>query len=135
MTEQKEGGTRLRLLLVDDEEGFAEVLAKRIARRGIVVDACFSGATAIQALRRQDYDVAVLDLKMQDMDGIEVLKVFKKMVPGMPVIMLTGHGSEQAAVEGMAQGAFDYLSKPYEFNELLARIREAAVKGGGTRGA
>jgi len=133
MTAKKGTDTLLRLLLVDDEEGFAEVLAKRIAKRGIAVDACFSGASAIQALRRQDYDVAVLDLKMQDMDGIEVLKVFKKMLPNLPVIMLTGHGSEQAAVEGMAQGACDYLSKPYEFDELLKRIREAAAKGGGTR--
>jgi DNA-binding response OmpR family regulator len=123
----------LRLLLVDDEEGFAQVLAKRIAKRGIAVNACFSGSDAIQALRREDFDVVVLDLKMQDMDGIEVLKVFKKMVPAMPVIMLTGHGSEQSAAEGMAQGACDYLSKPYEFEDLLERIREAARKGGGSR--
>ena len=85
----------------------------------------FSGSEAIQALRGQDFDVAVVDLKMEDIDGIEVLKIFKKMVPKMPVIMLTGHGSEQAAREGIEFGAFDYLTKPCELEELVEKIREA----------
>jgi DNA-binding NtrC family response regulator len=59
------------------------------------------------------------------MDGIEVLKIFKKLDPGMPVIMLTGHGSEKSASEGMQYGAFDYLFKPCEFEELFKKIREA----------
>jgi DNA-binding NtrC family response regulator len=63
---------------------------------------------------------------MQDMDGIEVLKVFKKMVPEMAVIMLTGHGSEQAAREGIQFGAFDYLTKPCEFEDLVEKILQAA---------
>lgn len=124
----------IRLLLVDDEKGYVEVLAKRLGRRGMLVTQRTSGAEGIQALRQQDFDAAVLDLKMADMDGIEVLKVFKKMVPSLPVIMLTGHGSTQAAVEGMAQGAFDYLSKPYEFEELVAKIRQAARQEGGVHG-
>ena len=71
------------------------------ARRGIDTTKALSGTEAIQTLRKKDFDVAVLDLKMEDMDGIEVLKIFKKMVPEMPVIMLTGHGSERAAMEGI----------------------------------
>ncbi|MDY6792629.1 MAG: response regulator [Thermodesulfobacteriota bacterium] len=115
----------IRLLLVDDEEGFVSVLTKRLARRNINVTVALSGTEGIQALRKQDFDVAVLDLKMEDMDGIEVLKIFKKMYPEMAVIMLTGHGSEQAAKEGVAYGAFDYLTKPCELEELIEKIHES----------
>jgi DNA-binding response OmpR family regulator len=113
------------LLLVDDERAFADVLANRLSRRNIEVTKAYSGSQAIQALRGRDFDVAVLDLKMEDMDGIELLKIFKRILPGMVVIMLTGHGSESAAKAGMAFGAYDYLTKPCEFDELLAKIREA----------
>ena len=116
----------LRLLLVDDEAGFVEVMRKRLARRGVEVTGALSGQEAIQILRRQDFDVSVVDLKMEDMDGIEVLDIFKKMVPDMPVIMLTGHGSEQAAKDGLRKGAFDYLLKPCELEDLLAKIKQAA---------
>lgn len=115
----------IRLLLVDDEEGFVNVLTKRMVRRNINVTVALSGTEGIQALRKQDFDVAVLDLKMEDMDGIEVLKIFKKMYPEMAVIMLTGHGSEQAAKEGMEYGAFDYLTKPCELKELIEKITES----------
>ncbi len=126
MTEsQKVQERRVRLLLVDDEQGFVTVLAKRMSRRGIDVTTTFNGSEAIQTLRKEDFDVAVLDLKMEDMDGIEVLKIFKKMYPEMEVIMLTGHGSEKAAQEGMKYGAFDYLSKPCDFQELIQKIKKA----------
>jgi DNA-binding NtrC family response regulator len=127
MSEPESG--RLKLLLVDDEVGFLEVLAKRIARRRIDVTTAFSAAAAIQALRKRDFDVAVLDLKIEDMDGIEVLKVFKKMLPAMPVIILTGHGSVQSAREGLREGAFDYLTKPYELEDLITKIRDAVRRG------
>ena len=97
----------IKLLLIDDEEGYVNVLSKRLGKRNIAVTKSFSGSEAIQALRGQDFDVAILDLKMEDIDGIEVLKIFKKMVPKMPVIMLTGHGSEKAAREGVEFGAFE----------------------------
>jgi DNA-binding NtrC family response regulator len=115
----------IRLLIVDDEVGFVNILAKRLRRRNMEVTSAYTGTEAIQILRKQDFDVAVLDLKMEEMDGIEVLKIFKKMDPKMVVIMLTGHGSEQAAREGIEFGAFDYLTKPCELEELLAKIREA----------
>ncbi len=115
----------IRLLLVDDEEGYVNVLSNRMAKRNIEVTKAYSGSEGIRALREKDFDVAVVDLKMEDMDGIEVLKVFKKMAPDMEVIMLTGHGSEQAARDGIEFGAFDYLTKPCELNELMQKIREA----------
>ncbi len=121
---------KIKLLLVDDEEGYVNVLANRMGKRNMVVTKAFSGTEGIQALRGRDFDVAVLDLKMEDMDGIEVLKIFKKMDPKMPVIMLTGHGSEQAAREGIKYGAFDYLTKPCEFEELVEKIKEAAHERG-----
>ncbi|BDQ38645.1 two-component system response regulator [Pseudodesulfovibrio nedwellii] len=115
----------IRLLLVDDEVGFLEVLQKRLGKRGLNVTIAISGAEGIQVLRGRDFDVAVLDLKLEDMDGIEVLQIFKKMVPELPVIMLTGHGSEQAAREGVAYGAFDYMLKPCDLDDLLKKIRQA----------
>jgi DNA-binding NtrC family response regulator len=118
----------LRLLLVDDEEGYLSVLYKRLARRRMQVVTASSGTEAIQALRRQDFDVAVVDLKMEDMDGLEVLKVFKRMDPDLDVIILTGHGSEQAAREGKALGAADYLTKPCDLDDLLGKIRQVVAK-------
>ena len=115
----------IRLLIVDDEVGFVNILTKRLSRRNMEVTSAYTGTEAIQTLRKQDFDVAVLDLKMEEMDGIEVLKIFKKMDPKMVVIMLTGHGSEQAAREGIEFGAFDYLTKPCELEDLMAKIREA----------
>jgi len=118
----------IKLLLVDDEVGFVDVLSKRLSKRNMTVTAAYSGTEAIQTLRKQDFDVAVLDLKLEDMDGIEILKIFKKLVPAMPVIMLTGHGSEQAAREGVASGAFDYLTKPSDLEDLVAKIMQAVKR-------
>ena len=117
--------TKIKLLLVDDEKSFVSVLSKRLGRRNIDVTTTFSGAEAIQALRRVDFDVAVLDLKMEDMDGLEVLKIFKKMYAKMEVIILSGHESEEAAHEGMKYGAFEYLSKPCDIEKLIATIRKS----------
>lgn len=115
----------INLLLVDDEKGYLDVLANRLSKRAFNPTKAFSGTEAIQILRKMDFDVVVLDLKMEDMDGIEVLKVIKRMVPELPVILLTGHGSQTAAKEGIKAGAFDYLTKPCELAELIDKIREA----------
>jgi DNA-binding response OmpR family regulator len=123
---ERKKGDRIRLLLVDDEKAYVDVLSNRLGKRSIEVTKALSGTEGVQALRKQDFDVAVLDLKMEDMNGLEVLRIFKKMVPQMPVIMLTGHGSEQAAREGMELGAFDYLMKPCDFDELMGKIKEAS---------
>lgn len=122
---EKNQAGKIKLLLVDDEKGFADIIAKRMSKRDIDVTKAYSGTEALQAIRKADFDVAVLDLKMEDMDGIEILKIFKKMDPDLAVIMLTGHGSEEAARDGIKFGAFDYLTKPCDLEELLAKIREA----------
>jgi len=119
---------RIKLLLVDDEEGYVNVLTNRLRKRSIDVTKAFSGREAIKAVRGQDFDVAILDLKMEDMDGIEVLKIFKQLELEMEVIMLTGHGSQKAAREGLSLGAFDYLTKPCELHELIEKIKQAYQK-------
>ena len=122
------GNASIRLLLVDDEQGFVNVLAKRIGKRHIEVRKACSGFEAIQILREESFDVALLDLKMEDMNGIEVLKIFKKMAPNLEVIMLTGHGSEIAAREGLECGAMDYLIKPCDFDVLIEKIQQAVSR-------
>jgi DNA-binding NtrC family response regulator len=116
----------IRILLVDDEEGYVNVLANRLRRRKFQVTTAYSGGDAIRAVRGNDFDVAILDLKMEDMDGIEVLKIFNQMGLSMKIIMLTGHGSQEAAREGLKLGAFDYLTKPCELHELIQKINEAS---------
>ena len=125
MGEKYKRPSLLNVLLVDDEKGYLHVLSNRLARRSIKATTAFSGTQAIQILRKNDFHVVVLDLKMEDMDGIEVLKVIKRMVPNLPVIILTGHGSQTAAKEGIAYGAFDYLTKPCELLTLIDKIHEA----------
>lgn len=115
----------VRVLLVDDEVAYLNALSKRLRKRGFETSVAHSGAEGIQALRQAEFDVAVLDLKMEDLDGIFLLKTFKRISPTMAVIMLTGHGSEQAAHEGMECGAFDYLIKPCELEELVEKIKLA----------
>ncbi|MCF8050140.1 MAG: response regulator [Desulfobacterales bacterium] len=116
---------KIKLLLVDDEKDFVEVLTKRLKSRGFDVTAAYCGAEAIQALRKVDFDVAILDLKMEDMNGLEVLKIFKKMYSDMQVIILSGHETEQTVREGMEYGAFEYLSKPCEFEALVRTLHDA----------
>ena len=120
----------ISILLVDDEQEFLDVMHKRLNKRGFHVYTSNTGQDAIQKLRENNFSMAVLDLKMHDMDGLEILKIFKKMVPGLPVVMLTGHGSEEAAREGIALGAFDYLIKPCDFDNLV-QVLNAAINGDG----
>lgn len=125
----------VKVLLVDDEAAYVTVLAKRLIRRGFDVRVALNGTQGIQAARDADFDVALLDLKMEDIDGLEVLKVFNRMIPEMAVIMLTGHGSEQAARDAMQLGAFDYLTKPCELDELVAKVRAACAEKSGSKKA
>jgi DNA-binding response OmpR family regulator len=118
----------IRLLLVDDEEAYVDVLYNRLGKRGFEVTKAYSGGEALQKMRGREFDVAVLDLKMADMDGIEVLRVVKLMDPTMQVIMLTGHGSATACRQGLELGAFDYLTKPCELDDLVGKIRAAFLK-------
>ena len=118
----------ITVLLIDDEIGYVNVLSNRLSKRGFGVGKANSGSEAFKILRQRSFDVAILDLKMTDLDGIEVLKILKKMAPEMVVIMLTGHGSAEAAHEGIRHGAYDYMIKPCELQELIAKIMEAYEK-------
>jgi DNA-binding response OmpR family regulator len=120
-----QGAHPIRLLLVDDEVGYLDVLGKRLKKRDFDVTTARSGAEAIRCARDRDFDVAVVDLKMEDLDGIELLKILRQMMPALQVIMLTGHGSERAARDGLALGAFDYLLKPIDLEILLERVLAA----------
>lgn len=123
----KRPGRDVRLLIVDDEIGFAEVLCKRMRRRSVEAASAESGDEAVLLLRREEFDVAIVDLKLQGMNGIEILKVFRLMAPEMPVLMLTGHGSEEARDECLKLGAAGYLSKPVEFDRLLDKALELSA--------
>ena len=116
---------KCRVLLVDDEKDFLEVLIRRLSKRQVNVDGVSSGEEALQYLQVRPIDVAVLDVKMPGMDGITVLREIKKLNPLIEVIMLTGHASLEVALEGMHSGAFDYLMKPAEIDELLYKIQDA----------
>ncbi|MCW7754003.1 SulP family inorganic anion transporter [Desulfobotulus sp. H1] len=114
-----------KILLVDDEKDFTEMLSLRLEERGHRVWVAHDGMEGLNLLREQPQDVVVLDLRMPGMGGLEVLAQMKKEFPFVEVILLTGHGSEESAVHGMRMGAFDYLMKPAEFSQLLDKIKAA----------
>jgi DNA-binding response OmpR family regulator len=117
------------IILIDDEKDFVETLAKRLRHRGgYRVDVTFTGEDALDKIREFEYDVAIIDLKMPGMDGLETLVEIKKMRPGLRVIFLTGHASAETGEEGKNKGAFDYMTKPVEFNELMEKIAAALEK-------
>ena len=114
-----------RVLIVDDEPDFLETILKRLKRRKIDAMGVSSGKDALDLLERQPFDVVILDVRMPGMDGIETLKEMKKRRPLMEVIMLTGHASVEAGMQGMQLGAFDFVMKPADIDELLEKIRQA----------
>lgn len=114
-----------KILLVDDEVVFADNMSKLLTNRGYRVTAVNSGDSAIRALEEEDFDVVVLDLKMPGMDGIATLKEIKKLGLFTETLVLTGHGSIDTALEATKLGAYDYLTKPCEINELVAKIEGA----------
>jgi len=116
------------VLLVDDETEFLETLMKRMRKRNVKVSAAGTGEQALEHLEREPVDVVVLDVKMPGMDGIEALRQIKKRHPLVEVIMLTGHASVEVAIQGMEIGAFDYLMKPMDIDELLYKLQDAHEK-------
>ncbi|MFH1921010.1 MAG: response regulator [Planctomycetota bacterium] len=116
---------QLRILLVDDEVDFASALAERLVLRGFQAEVATSGLDAARHVRENDFSVLVLDVKMPGIDGLGLMAEIKRKRPDLPVILLTGHGSVADAETGMKEGAFDYLMKPIDIDELIEKIRNA----------
>ena len=117
------------VLLVDDEVSFVETFSERLVMRNLVISTAFSGAEALQVLEKdQNIEVIILDVKMPGMDGIETLVAIKKKWPLVEVIMLSGHADVESAIDGMKQGAFDYLMKPCDIDQIIAKVTDAAAK-------
>jgi DNA-binding NtrC family response regulator len=118
-------GDKIKLLICDDEVKFLDSIAERLELRGFDVTKATSGKEAVDAARAGGFDLAILDLKMPGMNGIEVLEILKKEHKYLEVIILTGHGSIDSAVESTKLGAFGYLSKPYDLDDLLESLKSA----------
>ena len=116
------------ILLVDDEKDFVELLAMRLEDAGEKVTPAYDGQMCLDILEKEPIDVVILDIKMPGMDGINTLHKIKIMHPLVEVILLTGHGSTETAIEGMKLGAFDYLLKPADFDDLKAKLVGAMKK-------
>ena len=117
------------VLLVDDEVPFVETMTKRLTKRELDVMSAHTGKDALITLdHHPGIEVVILDVKMPGMDGIETLKEIKKSYPLTEVIMLTGHATVESAIDGMKLGAFDYLMKPCDMDQLMAKVAEAAAK-------
>ncbi|MFO7645246.1 MAG: response regulator [Desulfosarcina sp.] len=113
------------ILLVDDEADFVEMLSLRLKESGETVLTAHSGSQCLEILEKSEIDVIILDVKMPGMDGIETLQAIKKRHPLIEVIMLTGHGTIDTAVQGMKLGAFDFLMKPADFDVFTAKVNQA----------
>ncbi|MEW6615591.1 MAG: response regulator [Thermodesulfobacteriota bacterium] len=116
------------LLLVDDEESFVDILAERLRNRDFDVNTALNGEDALQKINEYNVDVAIVDVMMPGLSGIETLREIKRLKPLVEVLMLTGHATVETAIEGMKLGAYDYLMKPCDMDQLLAKIGEAKDK-------
>ncbi len=120
----------ISVMLVDDEVPFVETMTKRLSKRNLKVKSAFSGMEALEKLGEDgaDTEVVVLDVKMPGMDGIETLQEIKRQFPLTEVIMLTGHATVSSAIAGMKKGAYDYLMKPCDIDDLVSKVNDAASK-------
>ncbi len=118
----------IQLLLVDDEERFLHTTKILLEKRGVVTFTATNGADALKAMDEHRIDVVILDVKMPGIDGVAVLRKTKQKHPLVEVIMLTGHASVESAVEGLKLGAFDYVKKPCDISDLIAKVNEAHDK-------
>ena len=117
------------VLLVDDEESFVETFSERLEMRNLEISKAFSGEAALEVLEKNHaIEVVILDVKMPGKDGIETLTEIKKKWPLVEVIMLSGHADVESAIDGMKQGAFDYLMKPCDIDQIIAKVTDAAAK-------
>lgn len=113
----------MKILLAEDEEDLNAIIAKKLRAEGYLVDACYDGEEALEHLLYADYDVAILDIMMPVMDGMEMLRRLRGEKKQTPVIFLTARDTIQDKIKGLDTGASDYIVKPFSFDELLARLR------------
>lgn len=122
----------LRVLIVDDEGELAYTLAERLALRGFVAEGAISGEEALDRVEKAMFDVVVMDVKMPGIGGLAAIEKIRELRPGLPVILVTGHGCRESAEEGLRLGAYRYLMKPLHIDDLAEYIRQAAGASGGT---
>ena len=118
---------KFAILLVDDKEEFVSALSNRLLLQGMEVHTATKGEDALAMLQEKAADVVILDVVMPGMGGLETLRRIRETYPHIQVIMLTGHASTKEGIEGMRLGAFDYLMKPVDIEELIAKIK-ACIK-------
>ncbi len=116
-----------QILIIEDEAAIRRVLTKILSEESdtYIVDEAEDGLVGIEKIKNEDYDLVLCDIKMPKMDGVEVLEAIKKIKPEIPVVMISGHGDLDTAVNTMRLGAFDYISKPPDLNRLLNTVRNA----------
>ncbi len=117
---------QIKILLVDDEQEFVTTLAERLELRGMNVEIATDGEMALSIIETGPPQVVVLDVLMPGLGGLEVLEIIKAIDPKIQVILLTGHGATKEGIRGMQLGAFDYLIKPIDIDELIKKLNEAA---------
>jgi DNA-binding response OmpR family regulator len=121
------------ILLIDDEEAFVTTLQERLEMRGFPCRVAFNGESGLEMIASHPPDVIVLDLRMPGMSGVEVLRRIRRQWPGLPVIMLSGHGSDQDFETCLSLGAAQYHKKPLDIGDLLESI-SAVTRGNGLQG-
>jgi DNA-binding NtrC family response regulator len=114
-----------RLLIVDDEEQFIEALSERLSIRDYEVMTSLTGEEALEKINNYNFDVVILDVRLPEIEGTEILREIKRLKPLTEVIMLTGHGTVEMAIAGMKLGAFDFLVKPCDTEDLIIKIDRA----------
>ncbi len=125
--------SRARILAIDDEKNIRHLLRNELTLEGFDVTTAKSGEEGLKILKDKHFDVVLLDIKLPQMNGIEVLRNLKQKSPNTEVIMITGYGDIQTAVESMKLGARDYITKPFKLSELLALVNDVATENGSTK--
>ena len=117
-----------KVLIVDDEKDFLDIMAERMGARGVEVSTTTSAENALKMVRKETYDVVIMDLMMPEMDGFKALKLFKETRPDLPIILLTANVPEEKCIEAIKLGAMDVIEKPADLNLLTQKIKEAKAR-------
>jgi DNA-binding response OmpR family regulator len=117
-----------KVLIVDDEKDFLDIMAERMGARGVEVSTTTSAENALKMVRKETYDVVIMDLMMPEMDGFKALKLFKETRPDLPIILLTANVPEEKCIEAIELGAMDVIEKPADLNLLTQKIKDAKAR-------